>query len=77
MPSLPPFLLARLAFRNHMTKKPKRKTGHILSGSKSRACLSKLYRHEFMGPDKMHSQVIKKLADVIARPLLITVGWLW
>lgn len=55
MPSLPPFLSARPTFRNHMTQKSKGKTGHTLSGSKSRTCLSKLYRHEFMGPDEMHS----------------------
>lgn len=36
--------------------------------------LSKLDIHESMGPDRMQPQVLRKLANVTGRPVLISVG---
>lgn len=36
-----------------------------------RESLSKLDIHQSMGPDRMHPQVLREIANVIMRPLLI------
>jgi len=37
-----------------------------------RDCLNKLDIHKSMGPNGMHPQVLRELADVVVRPLPIT-----
>lgn len=42
-----------------------------------RESLSKLDIHQSMGPDRMHPQVLREIANVIMRPLLIIFDQSW
>lgn len=48
-----------------------------MEGNQVRESLRKLDKHKSMGRDGMHPQVLKEIANVIMRPLLINFDLSW
>ena len=70
----------RPALRNPRPWRQDRKSEERLSFVKKdhiRDHISKLDTHKSMGPDAIHSQVLKELGDVIAKPLSIKFKRSW
>lgn len=79
MPSLPQSLLARLAFKNPRPQRPETKDGarKMAQDNQVREHFRKFDIHKSMGCDGIHPQVLKKLVDVIVRPLSIILDKSW
>lgn len=69
-------LLARLSISNSRFPDTKEKVQckegvPLVEGNQARESLRKLDKHKSMGRDGMHPQVLREIANVIMRPLLI------
>ncbi|PKU45921.1 rna-directed dna polymerase from mobile element jockey-like [Limosa lapponica baueri] len=77
----PQCLLARSSFRNTRSQRPgevwNKEDIMLADNDQVREYLSRLGIHKYMGPDGMHPQLLRKLSDVIARPLSVIIKGSW